>query len=279
MEKVEELEFFDYLTITIEKRKTKILLDFINKNKIEKNDCSNHLKRVKNCQKDKNLNIIIIFKITDKNKKKKEEIKKDLKIFLEKNKIIDYKLEKIKIPKNIPKKKSDLKNLGIYWPMKLIKNKEIILTKIEKEFYKKKIKELIKKKKEIENKNEKIQNSAFLYNPLKKKIIQFIISEKKTKNPLDHLTIKLINKFSTLLKKFPENYLMNNLEIFIYYEPCLMCSMALVHSRIKRIFYVKKNSVYFGAVNLKFNINDLEINHKYDVFQYVESEEDFLQIL
>ena len=52
---MQELEFSDYLIISIEKRNTKKILDFINKknNRLEKREIPEHIKRVKNCEKKK----------------------------------------------------------------------------------------------------------------------------------------------------------------------------------------------------------------------------------
>lgn len=34
-----------------------------------------------------------------------------------------------------------------------------------------------------------------------------------------------------------KQYYAKELTLFIYYEPCIMCAMALVHSRIKEVYY------------------------------------------
>ena len=50
------------------------------------------------------------------------------------------------------------------------------------------------------------------------------------------------------------------------YEPCLMCTMAMVHSRVARIIYKEKNPIYLGALNEKLNIQKLKVNHKFEIF-------------
>jgi len=35
-----------------------------------------------------------------------------------------------------------------------------------------------------------------------------------------------------------QNYLLTSLSLFTTHEPCIMCSMALLHSRVKEIFYI-----------------------------------------
>lgn len=47
---------------------------------------------------------------------------------------------------------------------------------------------------------------------------------------------------------------MKDIEIVINYEPCMMCAMAMVHSRVARVIYKEQNKLYLGAMNNKLNI-------------------------
>ena len=36
-------------------------------------------------------------------------------------------------------------------------------------------------------------------------------------------------------------YILTGLEVYLYREPCLMCAMALSHSRIAKLFFIENN--------------------------------------
>lgn len=64
-------------------------------------------------------------------------------------------------------------------------------------------------------------------------------------------------------------YLCTGFDMYLTDEPCLMCSMAMVHSRVRRIFF-KRNNVETGALGggnqLKLH-GVKELNHHYQVFR------------
>ncbi|KAH8299664.1 hypothetical protein KR044_004313 [Drosophila immigrans] len=62
-------------------------------------------------------------------------------------------------------------------------------------------------------------------------------------------------------------YLCTGYDIYLLREPCLMCAMALVHSRVKRIFFLEKSAN--GALATSFRLQTVkELNHHYEVFQF-----------
>ncbi|OLL24834.1 tRNA-specific adenosine deaminase subunit tad3 [Neolecta irregularis DAH-3] len=64
------------------------------------------------------------------------------------------------------------------------------------------------------------------------------------------------------------NYLCSGLDVFTTFEPCVMCSMALVHSRISRLFYLRSQAE--GGIESAYYIHGRrELNHKFMSFRWV----------
>nr|CCC96025.1 unnamed protein product [Trypanosoma congolense IL3000] len=62
-------------------------------------------------------------------------------------------------------------------------------------------------------------------------------------------------------------YLASGMDLFVSHEPCIMCSMALVHSRVKRVFYCFPNPVH-GGLGSTASIHAIpELNHHFQVFR------------
>nr|ACO10545.1 tRNA-specific adenosine deaminase-like protein 3 [Caligus rogercresseyi] len=82
--------------------------------------------------------------------------------------------------------------------------------------------------------------------------------------PLKH---PVMNAIEELSRKKESEYLASGLDIYLKNEPCAMCSMALVHMRIKRIFFIQ-DSPQCGALKSRMKLHTLPgINHVFQVFQ------------
>lgn len=80
------------------------------------------------------------------------------------------------------------------------------------------------------------------------KIISKAYNKKeKTKNSTKHAEIIAISKACKKLK----NWRLENCEIYVTMEPCMMCSGAIEQSRIKKIIYGVKNENYGCTDKLK----------------------------
>lgn len=65
-----------------------------------------------------------------------------------------------------------------------------------------------------------------------------------------------------------EPYLCTGYDLYVTREPCIMCAMALVHSRISRVFYGSQHQE--GALGSKYKLHVQHgINHHYEVFRGV----------
>ncbi|XP_042351240.1 probable inactive tRNA-specific adenosine deaminase-like protein 3 isoform X1 [Plectropomus leopardus] len=63
-------------------------------------------------------------------------------------------------------------------------------------------------------------------------------------------------------------YICTGYDLYVTQEPCVMCAMALVHSRIGRVFYGTASSD--GALGTKYKIHTQnDLNHHFEVFKGV----------
>ncbi|PAN30246.1 hypothetical protein PAHAL_5G354300 [Panicum hallii] len=77
-----------------------------------------------------------------------------------------------------------------------------------------------------------------------------------------------INKScSSDLSETTRPYLSTGFDIYLVWEPCAMCAMALVHHRFKRVFYAFPNPVT-GALGGVYMLHGKKsLNHHYNVFR------------
>jgi len=77
-----------------------------------------------------------------------------------------------------------------------------------------------------------------------------------------------IEDFATEDKQNGTNYLLTDMTFFITHEPCIMCSMALLHSRVKEVIYLypmSKTGGCGGSVCLP-TLNG--VNHRFSICQW-----------
>ena len=104
-------------------------------------------------------------------------------------------------------------------------------------------------------------------------------SDYRSEHPLQHSTMVAIDYLSShsnyhrenLLENFiekspKEKYLLNNCSIYLTIEPCIMCSMALLHSRIETVYYLHRNAQY-GSLGSIYKLHSLKkTNHRFNVY-------------
>ena len=68
-----------------------------------------------------------------------------------------------------------------------------------------------------------------------------------------------------------DQYLCTGLDAYFEIEPDLQTSMAFVHSRIRRIYYLKSDPIQ-GALGSNYTLNDQkELNHRFRVFKILNA--------
>jgi len=98
------------------------------------------------------------------------------------------------------------------------------------------------------------------------------------RNPLDHLVMRLIAtvaeanraEFAKLDGAPTEAhpYLCRGCYVFLSEEPCVMCSMALLHSRVGIVIYERPRAEDGGMGSRYFIHDDLRLNHRFLAFEY-----------
>jgi len=68
-------------------------------------------------------------------------------------------------------------------------------------------------------------------------------------------------------------YLCTGYDLYVSHEPCVMCSMALVHSRITRVFYCRPSRSCGGLGSVYYIHSQHNLNHHFKVFRGVLQEE------
>lgn len=120
------------------------------------------------------------------------------------------------------------------------------------------MKEALKEALKAKNKEEVPVGAVIVFND---KIIARAHNLRETKkNSLCHAEIVAINKACKKLN----NFRLEDCELYVTLEPCLMCAGAIVQSRIKKVYIGAKDSKY-GMAGTIFNAFGLKSNHTVEV--------------
>ena len=89
----------------------------------------------------------------------------------------------------------------------------------------------------------------------------------KNKSVISHAEIEAMKKASEKLN----SWRLDNCEVYVTLEPCLMCASALQQAHVKRIIYGAK-SLKTGALGTFFDINSLSNLNHYPLVSYLPDE-------
>lgn len=122
--------------------------------------------------------------------------------------------------------------------------------------------------------------------------LSFIASDSRTstKHPLRHASINIIRKLADHHFSMPEdiaadsqdkdelgnegevrngtNYLLTNQTFFVTHEPCIMCSMSLLHSRVKEVIYLYPMEKTGGCGGCACLPTLKGVNHRFSIYQW-----------
>lgn len=225
-----------------------------------------HFKRVKPYSGDSNMNEVLICNKSLISKEEEDIVVSKVLDFLNSKSVLQPSLLQKDLLVDSPASKAEFEEMFATWPMTYIAKKEPVLTEEESKLYT----EIINKaSKFIEGDVTQSLDYTVIIDSDSGAVLLKVKNEQREGYPLDHTIIQAINDYSMkylLVEK--ERYLLTNLTLITHIEPCMMCSMALVHSRIKRLIYVDANMNHLGALNQDLNINKLGVNHRYEVFKF-----------
>lgn len=124
--------------------------------------------------------------------------------------------------------------------------------------------------------------ATIIVDPIKDQVMASSVDKRSSEDPMIHSVMSCINQVADNERrrrktlgdhKETNNYLCLNYDVYTTHEPCTMCAMALLHSRIGRLFFIKSSPVT-GAIGensgCKYMIHlSCTLNWKYEAFQYV----------
>lgn len=109
-------------------------------------------------------------------------------------------------------------------------------------------------------KNLKTQSICLVADPTTKKRIDF------DETSVLHSILTTISQISQQNSNSGTNYLCTGLDMFLIKEPCESCAMGLVHGRIKRVFYLERNT---GVFENNYFHQIESFNHRFEVFKVI----------
>lgn len=261
------------------------------------NHTSEQLKNLKRMQKTRNANNEITLKVllcpeyskVDGDLQEYKYSSSDLEKLLNQHGLTWFNITKQEIPVNNPLDK-DTNQLWSdkYWPL-LWKGNPLVqeMNEVYKTIDIEKIQKYIEMISKMSCSNKYDTPIVTIFVDPKSEEIKSINYDRRSRyDPIDHSVMRCISDVANLEldrrnqnsqnKKSENNYLCLNYHVYTTHEPCIMCSMALVHSRISQLVYIRP-SPKTGGIG-KFSSSgemvhiSCSLNWKYEAFRYMDNE-------
>lgn len=228
------------------------------------------LKRIK-CQNEDC--ILIIVCISD-------ELPKDLADQIEG--LIPDSLRQVEIPSKAPRTRHQFQKSKDFWPCHFHEDKrlEAILGKTLPEVWgDKPFDTHCRNMQRITKQDDGKAAAALVWDPKQGRQVAFAY-DSQDQHVLRHAAMNLIDSVahahgggawpaSTEVQAADTNeksYLLTDYDVYLSHEPCIMCSMALVHSRVSRVFFAQTNDLNGGLFSLARLQNITSLNHTFEVY-------------
>ncbi|KAK1442371.1 hypothetical protein BgAZ_404010 [Babesia gibsoni] len=196
----------------------------------------------------------------------------------------------VKVPKYSPCTKEQFKSWSAFWPLKYLKPglTPVKITPATKEKMISMIAQVLRDSSENEG-------GCVCYITFKDRIIAKSVDERR-ENILNHAALLAVRKVADMQRRGPNlmsnskrrytgeksdsegpgdaftdveipDYLCTQCEVFMSHEPCCMCAMALLHSRVASVTYFYPNPSIGGLGSVHSLHNTRQLNHHFRAFR------------